>query len=114
MKIKYPIYVMVFGVVTIYANIMPPLILSYGPRRNSEVYIKCLKKVDKPRIERMAARRSNNWQKEFAPCNTNRNVRCLKISVTTSPLKSGCLIPQIAILLLSEGSRRLREKPKVN
>ena len=57
MKIKHPVCIMVFEIVTSDNDIMAPFNFSRGRRLNIKVYVKCLKEVVQPWIKKVAARR---------------------------------------------------------
>ena len=57
-KTRYLDHIMVFGVVTSDADVMPPFIFQQGLRLNTESKTKSLAEVDLPKIRRMAAGRS--------------------------------------------------------
>ena len=48
MKIKYPVHIMVFQMVTCDSDIKAPFIFSQGLRLNIEAYIKCLEEAVLP------------------------------------------------------------------
>ena len=52
MKSKYPVQIMMFGVVTSNSDVMPPIIFPHGLTLNTEVCIKYLEKLVITRIER--------------------------------------------------------------
>ena len=76
MKNKYPVHTMVLRVVTNDCDIMPSFVFSYGPRLNTEAYIKCLEEVVPPWIKRVAAQRLYAWQQISVPYHTSRRTQC--------------------------------------
>ena len=61
-KTKFPVTVMVFGVVSSEGHIMPPHIFEVGLKVNSKVYVDVLMSVVIPWCNRMAVGRPWVWQ----------------------------------------------------
>ena len=66
LKIKHPVHIVVFGVVTSDGDVILPFIFLHGLRFNTLTYIMYLEAVVLPWNERMAAGRSYVWQQDFA------------------------------------------------
>ena len=67
MKIKFPVTVMVFGVVSSEGHIMPSHIFEVGLKVNNKVYLDVLKSVVIPWCNQVAGGRHWVWQQDLAP-----------------------------------------------
>ena len=71
MKIKYPVHIMMFGMVSSNSDIINLLMYLHGLRLNTEANIKCLEEVVLIWIERVVAERPDIWKQDSALCHTN-------------------------------------------
>ena len=99
-KIKPPVQLMVFGVVTNNGDVICPFKFQFSFRFNSNAFVKYLEEVVLIWIEKVVAERPYVWQQVYHTTQVELNVNCEKISATTSPLLSGRLTPPIAIPLI--------------
>ena len=67
MKTKFPVTVMVFGVVSSEGHIMPPRIFEVGLKVNTKVYLDVLKSMVIPWSDQVAGGRPLMWQQDSAP-----------------------------------------------
>ena len=67
MKTKFPVTIMVFGVVSSEGHIMPPHIFEVGLKVNTKVYLDVLKSVVIPWCNQVAGGRPWVWQSDSAP-----------------------------------------------
>ena len=72
MKTKHSVLIFMFGLVTSDGHVMPPFMMSHGPRLNRATYVKCLEEVVLLWTEKVASRRLYFWQEDSAPCNTSK------------------------------------------
>ena len=72
MKTKFPVTVMVFGVVSSEGHIMPPHIFEVGFRVNTKVYLDVLKSVVIPRCNQVDGSRPWLWQQDSAPAHKSK------------------------------------------
>ena len=122
MKTNHPVHIIVSGVVTCDRDVLLSFIYPHGLALSKKAYIKCQEEVVLSLIEGWMCQledRSDVWQ--HATQTEKPSLSCLKISVTTSPLKSVHLTPQLVIFLiimygapLSESLVKLRTTPKMN
>lgn len=75
MQTKFPVTIMVFGVVSSEGDVMPPHFFPEGLRLDTDGYIRVLTEVVKPWIDRVAAGRPYVWQQDSAPCHTSRKTQ---------------------------------------
>ena len=75
MKIKHPVHIMVFGVVTIDSDVKASFIFIYNFKPSAETHIKCLEEIMMTWIERVSAGRSYFWQQDSEPCHTSRRIQ---------------------------------------
>ena len=67
MKTKFPVTVMVFGVISSEGHIMPPHIFEVSLKVNTKVYLDVLKSVVIPWCNQVASGRPWVWQQDSAP-----------------------------------------------
>ena len=75
MKTKFPVTVMVFGVVSSEGNIMPPLILEVGLKINTKVYLDVLKSVVIAWCNQVAGGRPWIWQQDSTPTHKSKGTQ---------------------------------------
>ena len=75
MKNKFPVTVMVFGVVSSDGHIMPPHIFEVGLKVNTKVYLDVLKSVVIPWCKQMAGGRPWGWQQDSAPAHKSKETQ---------------------------------------
>ena len=75
MKTKFPVTVMVFGVVSSEDHIMPPPIFEVGLKVNTKVYLDVLKSVMIPWYNQVADGRSWVWQQDSAPAHKSKETQ---------------------------------------
>ena len=73
MKTKFPVTVMVFGVVSSEGHIMPPHIFKVGLKVNTKVYLDVLKSVMIAWCNQVAGCRPWVWQQDSAPTYVQRD-----------------------------------------
>ena len=75
MKTKFPVTVMVFGVVLSEGHIMPPHIFEVGLKVNTKVYLDALKSVVIPSCNQVAGGRPWVWQQDSAPAQKSKETQ---------------------------------------
>ena len=75
MKTKFPSSVMVFGVVSSKAHIMPPHIFEVGLKVNTKVYLDVLKSFVIPWCNQVAGGRRWVWQQDSAPTHKSKETQ---------------------------------------
>ena len=75
MQTKFPATVMVFGVVSSEAHIMPPHIFEVGLKVNTKVYLDVLKSVVIPWCNQVANGRNWVWQQDSAPAHKSKETQ---------------------------------------
>ena len=75
MKIKFPATVMVFGVVSSEAHIMPPHIFEVSLKVNTKVYLDVLKSVVITWCNQVAGGRPWVWQQDSAPAHKSKEAQ---------------------------------------
>lgn len=71
-KIKFPINIMVLGVISSEGDIMPPYFFEKGLRVNSDEYIKVLRDVVVPWMNQVASGRPYVFQQDSAPAHASK------------------------------------------
>ena len=74
-KTKYPVHIMVFGVVTSNGDVMLSFIFLHGFILKMAAYTKCLEEVMLLWIKKVAAGRPYVGQLDSAPCHTSRIIQ---------------------------------------
>ena len=75
MKTKFPVTVMVFGVVSSEGHIMPPNIFEVSLKVNTKVYLDVLKSVVIPWCNQVAGGRPSVWQQLSAPAHKSKETQ---------------------------------------
>lgn len=75
MCVKFPVNVMVLGVVSSEGDVMLPHIFDKGSKLNSEAYIEVLKNVVKPWMDEVAGGRPYVFQQDSAPCHASKKTQ---------------------------------------
>ena len=75
MKTKFPVTVMVFGVVSSEGHIMPPHIFKVGLKVSTKVYLDVLKSVVIPWCNQVAGGRPWVWQQDSAPAHKSKKTQ---------------------------------------
>ena len=75
MKTKFPVTVMIFGVVSSKDHIMPPHIFEVGLKVNTKVYLDVLKGVLIPWCNKVAGGRPWVWQQDSAPAHKSKETQ---------------------------------------
>ena len=75
MKTKFPVTVMVLGMVLIEGHIMPPHTFEVGLKVNTKVYLNVLKSVVIPWCNQVAGSRPWVWQQDSAPAHNPKRPR---------------------------------------
>ena len=75
MKTKFPVTVMVFGVVSSEGHIMPPHIFEVGLEVHTKVYLDVLKSVVIPWCNQVACGRPWVWQQDSAPAHKSKETQ---------------------------------------
>ena len=75
MKTKFPVTVMVFGVVSSEGHIMPPHIFEVGLKVNTKVYLDVLKSLVIPWCNQVAGGRPWVWQQDLAPAHKSKETQ---------------------------------------
>ena len=75
MKTKFPVTVIVIGVVSREGHIMPPHIFEVGLKVNTKVYLDVLKSVVIPWCNQVAGGRSWVWQQNSAPAHKSKETQ---------------------------------------
>ena len=75
MKIKFPVTVMVFCVVSSEVHIMPPHIFEVGLKVNTKVYLDVLKCVAIPCCNQVGGGRPWVWQQDSAPAHKSKEIQ---------------------------------------
>ncbi len=74
-RTKFPVHVMVLGVVSSDGDVMPPHVFEQGLKINAEVYVHVLDTVVKPWMERVARGRKYVFQQDGAPAHTSKSAQ---------------------------------------
>ena len=85
MKTRYPVHIMMFGLVTSDGNLVSAFIFAYGSRLNTEVFIKCLEEVVLSLSDRVAV--TGLWT---MPSKYENPLLDENISAATSPITFHC------------------------
>ena len=75
MKTKFPVTVMVFGVVSSESHIMPPHIFEVDLKVNTKVYLDVLKSVAMPWCNQLARGRPCVWQEDSAAGHKSKEIQ---------------------------------------
>ena len=75
MKTKFPVMIMVFGVVSSEGHIMPPHIFEVGLKVNTKVYLDVLKSEVIPWCNQVAGGRPWVWQQDLAPAHKSKETQ---------------------------------------
>jgi hypothetical protein len=74
-QMKFPVTVMVQGVVSNKGDMMPPHVFKASLRVNTDVYIDVLTNVVKPWMDGVAAERPFIWQQDGAPAHMSKKTQ---------------------------------------
>ena len=75
MTVKFPVNVMVLGVISSDGDVMPPHIFEKGLRVNTDVYLDVMENVVKPWMDRVAAGRPYVFQQDSAPAHASKKTQ---------------------------------------
>ena len=93
MKTKFPVTVMVFGVVSSEGHVIPPHIFEVGLKVNTKVYLHVLKSVVISWCNQVASGRPWVWQQDSAPAHKSKETPHRVLRLCTL-LSLAALLPQ--------------------
>ena len=75
MTVKFPVNVMVLGVVSSEGDVMPPHMFEKGLKVNTDVYLDVMQNIVKPWMDRVANGRDYVFQQDSAPAHASKRTQ---------------------------------------